>query len=133
VSTTGTSGGSTTSGTYADVGGGTSLSITPAATSSKVLAIFSFSSRSTGTNVQGGARILRGATEIHKRNVVNSQISTTETYSDSVLVYLDSPSTTSGTTYTLQFARTGGSGTFYIPSIPGSNEQYTITLVEIGA
>jgi hypothetical protein len=48
--------------------------------------------------------------------------------------YLDSPNTTSSTTYKTTFANSAGTGTVYLQSNGGSaNVMSTITLLEIGA
>lgn len=111
--------------------------ITPTLSTSKILVIISANAYvvRTGGDFFAGARVMRGATAIadyqdyglmgfsdpnnnQKSLLANSSIS-----------YLDSPATTSATTYKLQ-ARVASSGTvtFQISSFPS-----TITLLEIGA
>jgi hypothetical protein len=117
-------------------GSGISASITPSATSSKVLAMVQFTWSNSGSNT-GRFSLLRGATNLtpagsvglsSQANRVDSGWSTTVAYS-----YLDSPSTTSSTTYEISFMAT--SGTTYIGDNSGNTHDgcIIITLMEIGA
>ena len=128
----------TTSSTYAD--SNLSASITPSSTSSKVLVLVDTNGIiSTGSNnARGGLRLLRGST-------VLSYISTGLvyfTYSNNQsmggvgasIAYLDSPSTTSSTTYKTQVNNNGGAGTIYFQFDDGTNgTTSSIVLLEIGA
>lgn len=141
--------GSTSSGvtvnstTYTDTG--LSASITPSATTSKVLVIFSQqvllqSDQSSGFGI--GAKLLRGSTTIldnssssigvqmlEAGNSGNGRIGRRDYYTQS---YLDSPSTTSSTTYKLQIAQNTTAGTSTAIA-QGNACTSTITLMEIGA
>jgi hypothetical protein len=129
---------STTSATMADTG--LSASITPSAATSKVLVLvqqFVTSSR-TGLFAGSGWRLMRGSTSIagdYESNimtVVNGTSDNKENYGTLSFSYLDSPSTTSSTTYKTQFRVTSASGsasaTAQLMSVPSS-----IVLMEIGA
>lgn len=121
-----------------------SASITPSSATSKVLAIFTQQVRVSisGVNQYGGYQLLRGATSVlnlgaggyesfgidvggngsnslQKRGIISG-------------AYLDSPATTSATTYKTQFKifATGGSGT---STINENNAPGTLLLLEIGA
>jgi hypothetical protein len=119
--------------TYTDTG--LSLSITPSATTSKILVVISQQAvfgTGSANNIDGYLQLLRGSTSISDRqrswraDGIVAQVGSTVSFT-----YLDSPSTTSATTYKTQ-ARltTGGDGrTLYLQNDGVS----TITLMEIGA
>jgi hypothetical protein len=110
--------------------------ITPSATSSKILVLVSSINRHYKlSNIQGTKMaLLRGATTVWSADsVAYSQMSSTHsiaTHTTSV-VYLDSPNTTSATTYKIQAApaSTADSGNVTAQETGTS----TITLIEIGA
>jgi len=121
-----------TSATYAD----TSLtaSITPSATSSKILIMVNQFMRKNQTNTYIGYKLFRDTTEL---NYIGDLIAYTQN-SDSDAngigtTYLDTPSSTSSITYKTQFATLNG-GTITIQADAGSaNERGrgTMTLMEI--
>jgi len=127
---------STTSATYADTG--LSATITPTLSTSKVLVFVTHSGVGTSNpNLSyGRTRLLRGSTTITQMDtfVAFNAPSTDELYIGSIaLNYLDSPATTSATTYKTQFAASG-SGAFSVNISAGGNKSVsTITLMEIGA
>jgi hypothetical protein len=104
---------SSSSTSYTDVTG-LSASITPSSTSSKILVLVNFNASVTATDNWHAYQILRGATAIHIGDTASSRtvasVGTallTATGSNNVIEnfsigYLDSPSTTSATTYKLQ-------------------------------
>jgi hypothetical protein len=122
----------TTSSTYVDTG--LSLSITPSATTSKVL-IFTtqptFVNKS-GTNLGGKFQLVRGSTAIlvHERSLLMVATNALN-YVGSVvtMAYLDSPSTTSSTTYKTQFAQVDSASV----TTQAEGSTSTIILMEIGA
>ena len=140
-----------TGNTYADTG--LSASITPSSSSNKILVIVSqhwYITRSTD-QARGGIRLLRGSTVIEEGPNNNdgqegggfgvstangpSAIQTTGRYN---LTLLDSPSTTSATTYKPQFCnhQTGSSPEITINksfSGSGQNPKGYITLMEVVA
>jgi hypothetical protein len=132
--TTSTSATNTTT-TYADTN--LTATITPTLNTSKVLIILSQDmGKATGTNGMN-VKLLRGATNLLAPQAVELGIYTNdganlELYSHSYgITYLDSPATTSATTYKTQFAiRAGGTGTVLAQ---GQGSFSTITLMEIGA
>ena len=124
----------TTSSTYVD----TSLnaSITPSATSSKVLVTISFNAetRTLSSNYARDVRhaIARGGTMVFEQltaeRYTSAHTGTQSLAFSATLVYLDSPATTSSVNYVLQHA--GGAGTlttFY------NNRDASITLMEVAA
>jgi hypothetical protein len=115
------------SATYADTG--LTATITPSATSSKILMMVSTTSFTDTANTGLGLRLVRGATTL-VTNIGYSQSSGGSVAGDPNFSYLDSPNTTSATTYKLQFARNTGAGIAYV--MPYSNQAY-ITLMEISA
>ena len=129
---------STTSATYAD--SNLTATITPSSASSKVLVMVDTNGIiSTGNNnARGGLRLLRGGT-------VLSYISTGLAYFvggggtsnggvGASIAYLDTPATTSATTYKTQVNNNGGAGTIYFQFDDGTNgTTSSIVLLEIGA
>ena len=124
--------------TYTDTG--LTASITPSANTSKILILASqqlYLSRNTsGANsVYAKGRILRGATAIYSNEYVGgmglpNMTGNIETFVFWSPVYLDSPSTTSSTTYKLQ-SGTNAAGSIEAQSF--SNSTSSIVLLEIGA
>jgi len=119
VSTTKTDTFSTSSTSFVDVTG-LSVSITPSSASNKILVIASIYA---GNNTQySHARLVRGSTAIcigdanssnTRGSFNNFYTGDNNTYKSGTQNYLDSPATTSSTTYKIQIA-TGGSGTIYL-------------------
>ena len=125
---------------------GFNATITPASASNKVLVMVNFTHSTSGTNATGSALLLRGTTPISKGTTAGSRaqgfawsgqyggdwhgvnVSTT---------YLDSPATTSATTYKIQVAseQTSIVGATGRDTDDGYHGRYAsnITLMEIGA
>jgi len=138
----------TTSATPADISG-FSATITPSSASNKVLVLVSVQ-MGAEDNSYGYILLLRGSTSLivgngASGNQKNTFISTG--YNDGVAAmrtgsnsYLDSPNTTSATTYKIQFAQGNGSYSLYInrqhDTSNGGYIQFpvsSITLLEIAA
>ena len=119
---------STTSATYAT----TTLAgtITPSATSSKVLILANSQLSSNSAGMQTGLRIYDGSTGILTNARAIIQNGAGDLALLQTMIYLDSPNTVSAKTYTLQFARTSGSGTVVAQ---GNGAPSTIILCEISA
>lgn len=125
---------SSSSSTFADTG--LTASITPSSATSKVLVIVSqngCAKNNTSTNQQMRINLMRGATQI----IADFAGGATYTGSSMFLYtgscsanYLDSPSTTSSTTYKTQFATAGNANGL---SVQADACTSTITLLEIGA
>jgi hypothetical protein len=140
---------STTSGTFVDITG-MSASITPTSSSSKILVLvdakFSASSASAGSFI----KLLRGSTDIYVGTSVGSSVAAGYGFmpngagnffyglAQMSSNFLDSPATTSSTTYKLQWYTYSG-GTCYINQTGSDGVAYnprtasSITLLEIAA
>jgi len=134
-----------TSGTLVDITGMTAT-ITPSATNSKVLIFVSLTYGGDNYNFKG--QLLRGSTEI-ARNTDSGVEDNKGTFAltgvrqgsswceySSTINFLDSPSTTSATTYKIQVRNQGGSGTFWLNRSVRDNTSdiravSTMTLTEI--
>ena len=112
VQTTKLNGFATTSGTYVDVTG-LSVSITPASASNKILILAHISCSGSWL----GGRLLRGSTSIIEATsdggarieaTFGGQGGTADQTKTVPIVYLDSPSTTSSTTYKIQIITGAG-------------------------
>jgi hypothetical protein len=121
---------SNSSSTFADTG--LSATITPTSTSSKILVLVNHS-----TNAKSNAsadnsmslRIVRGSTTISTfAQFLGYTNSTLLVYFSASYAYLDSPSTTSATTYKTQFASSFNSASVRVCS---NNTPASITLLEI--
>jgi len=115
---------------------GLTASITPSSASSKILVLVSTMNRHYKlSNIQGTKMaLLRGSTSIWSADsVAYSQMSSTHSIATHTtpVMYLDSPATTSATTYKIQAApaSTADSGQLFVNETGTS----TITLLEIGA
>jgi hypothetical protein len=119
VSTTKTDTFSMSSSTYADITG-LSATITPYFATSKIYIVASVvASQTVGTN-NGFVRFARGGSAISIADVASTRIRSTATvnavngnYPENIsLTFLDSPATTSATTYSIQIATNGSSSIF---------------------
>jgi len=123
----------TTNGTesYADTG--ITLNITPSSASSKVMIFVTVAGMYRSANdCSARFQLMRGASSIHEfeKNIMNSGGVANQT-GTTVTNYLDSPATTSATTYKVQFRRNpAGGGTI---GINLDSSISTITLMEVGA
>lgn len=144
VSTTVTGTFATTSSSYTDVTG-LSATITPSNTSSKILVIVSLSGTGQTANTNFFAQLVRGSTAIGVGGASGSRrtatsVSRDQTFPSSlVMMHLDSPSTTSSTTYKVQVTTQGG-GTVYVNRSEGDSDNISsprtasaITLLEVSA
>ena len=125
--------------TFADTG--VTGTITPSATSSKILVMVSqtFLGLASAADEAISLKMLRGATEIFQNGGTGHYISgyvkatgatATGIGGTNSMIYLDSPSTTSATTYKIQGRNEKAGGTVYFQEQAASS---TITLMEIGA
>jgi hypothetical protein len=119
---------STTSTTYATTT--LAATITPSATSSKILIFTNSQLSSNSAAMQTGLRIFDGSTAILTNNRAIIQNAAGDLAMLQTMIYLDSPNTTSAKTYTLQFARTSGSGTVVAQSNAAPS---TMILCEVSA
>ena len=140
VSTTLTTPTSTTSTSAFEDISGLSVAITPKFSTSKVLLMVSLGSLS--TNAQSmGFRLLRGSTQIGGATSTANQSGFTNVYAAAAFImsayhnFLDSPSTTSATTYKLQWRVANGTGYLgqYHTDTTDYNGSSTITAMEVSA
>jgi hypothetical protein len=117
-------------GTYAD--SSLTATITPSSSSSKVLVLVTQLFTKSADNSQNGVnvKLLRGATDLQTTLVLLKTGTAIENIGFYALNYLDSPATTSATTYKTQFANQNG--TAAVAAQP-NNCPSTIILLEIGA
>lgn len=125
----------TTSTTYVDITNLTA-SITPSATTSKVLVFVSLNSfiERGGDNGHAQFNLVRGSTSIYTTDYFgyfeNGKSATWNLQTVNGLHYLDSPSTTSSTTYKMQVKTDYNVSTFKSNTNSGTS---TIILMEVGA
>mgnify|MGYP003655829298 FL=1 len=122
---------SSTSVTYIDMG--LSQAITPVATSSKILIMAGLSWYSSGVQTLG-FKMFKDASELVEFYYGSYAGSVSDWMGSRVIYHLDSPSTTSATTYKMQFARVQGAGTSYSPyrdSNSGANEGTYMIVMEV--
>jgi hypothetical protein len=131
---------------FADITG-LSVSITPSSASSKVLVLYNVSGSQAVAAQIARSRLMRGSTEINIGDAASTRArGTSDPFSVASQIigttiagsFLDSPATTSATTYKFQIATSGG--TVYInrseddsDSTIRSRTVSTITVMEIGA
>jgi hypothetical protein len=122
VSTVKTDTFTTTSGSYVDVTG-LSVSITPTSASNKILVLLQINGSQEVGAGRASLKLLRGSTVINAGDAAGSRTPALGGFSSidqsvpSTPVsgsFLDSPATTSSTTYKIQLAMAAGSGTAYI-------------------
>jgi len=135
---------SNSSTTYADISG-MSVTITPTSSSNKILVSFVACVSTNSSDRNNSIKLLRDSTDICKSTAGSSLNATIidKTFSDKYIMnftqtFLDSPSTTSATTYKLQWAceGSGGNKTYFLNRKgQGSNEgaTSTITVMEVAA
>jgi hypothetical protein len=118
----------TSSNSYVDTG--LSVSITPTSATSKILAILNMNGvGKNSNNTSARIALVRGSTNIGESRDIGFNNSTTANYIGTVdIIILDSPATTSATTYKAQFLSTGGTPSARICS---SSSTATLTLMEI--
>jgi len=132
-----TTGSSTTSTTFVDTN--LSASITPSSASSKVLVIVS-QSYSHYQNINAArdfyTNLVRGSTQIYIKYCTSAGGTAGNGYFygclDGSMVYLDSPATTSSTTYKTQYKTSSGANDTNI-FISSDNTSSSIVLMEIAA
>jgi hypothetical protein len=126
--------GTSTTSTYIDTG--LTATITPTAATSKILVLVSQNGvlkNSAAENNRVGIKLLRGSTVIETIGELFLFTGTTvQIYGTTVSTsYLDSPATTSATTYKTQFASTNNTAEVQVQA--NNVHRSTITLLEIGA
>jgi len=121
---------STSSSSFVDTG--LSASITPQSTTSKILVITNISGVTKGnSNAQVAGQIVRGSTSILVFEDVALSSNTVQASGCMGASYLDSPSTTSSTTYKIQFSVPNSGGSVNINYNGNFTCYSTLTLLEI--
>ena len=140
VSTTKTdSASTTTSGSWTDISG-LSVTITPSSTSSKIIIMLTIGSVSSSGGVSVGFLLRRGDTRVGnstsetKQSGIGNAYAGSQDYLQTIATnFLDSPNTTSATTYKVHCRNS--SGTSYLGQFTGNATEYnsssTITVMEI--
>lgn len=125
--------GSSVSATFADTG--LSATITPISASNKILCIVNINGCSAYTTTTGLAlRLVRTSTTIITFDSIAAYASTglNLAVGSTSTSYLDSPATTSATTYKIQFSNASAAGTVYFNNyLIASGTVSTITLMEV--
>jgi len=127
---------SSTSTSFADVSG-MSVAITPSATNSKVLVVVQYSLGAT-SGYKMYAQLVRGSTAIYigdadasrKRASFGSKANANDDVRSVSHTFLDSPSTTSATTYKLQMAVESGGTVYFGTSRSGADNNNSIYSVD---
>jgi hypothetical protein len=124
---------SSATNTYVDTG--LTATITPSSATSKILVIASqngLGKTAANSGSFGNLQLLRGATSllIFENQYAYTFSALENNVGSSAVSYLDSPATTSATTYKTQFKNAGAAGSVFVQ---GSAAFSTITLLEIGA
>lgn len=140
---------SSTTGSFVDVTGLT-VTITPTSSSSKILVTAMCSVGNSGTGTRSGMKLVRGSTDIAIADAAGSRSrasfgtfnahgNAANTQVPTYVQFLDSPSTTSATTYKIQL-NTGDASTMYVNRTgeDGDNSSEkrgvsTITVIEVAA
>jgi len=118
---------SSTTSSYADTA--VTLNITPTSATSKILVtVYCGMCTKTANDTQLNIQIVRGASGVFLAAALNNNGAVVAA-TNPTLVYLDSPATTSSTTYKIQIANRDNAGTVIL----NSNGTATITLMEIAA
>ena len=131
-----TSRSSSTVNTWITISNTLSVTLTPSSASSKVFVMANFNLHTTTNETYGQGTIYRGATNLGSSNGgmsrIWSKVSSIPVFPMAISV-LDSPNTTSATTYQVYlYVSTGTSSTIYFNGLD-SNIQSSITAFEIGA
>jgi len=124
--------GSSTS-TYVNTG--LTATITPTLNTSKILVLANHTGVGKNQiNTSGAFKLLRDTTSISTFSVVaKTDDSSTSMVGTSTFVYLDSPATTSATTYKTQIKSEGNGASFFVQNYNTEDSMSTIVLMEIGA
>ena len=131
-----TSAASTSGSSYVDTG--LTVSITPSSATSKIyvtalLPECDIINTASATGAAGGFRLLRGATQLQQGifgSFGNTASSNRNIYQSFQFIYLDSPATTSSTTYKVQFVVNTGTT---VTTTNSATQIAAIVVMEIGA
>jgi hypothetical protein len=129
VNATTTSNASTSSTSYVTTG--FSASITPKFSTSKILVLVSGTMYSNGNGLQSYITVYRGGTNIGGNGVSICYAGSTTSQSNASVNLLDSPATTSSTTYTVYLAASSGSTVYFNVANSLGASTASMTLIEI--
>lgn len=121
---------SSTSSTYVD--SGLTVTITPKSSTSKILCLYFIQGYSSALTTGLGIRLVRGSTTL-VTDVDNAYGSASGNAFNYTFFYLDSPATTSATTYKVQYARNQGAGTVYLNSAGSGVGVCRMLVMEVAA
>jgi len=116
---------------------GLAATITPINSANKILIFVNGESDTSATNSMCGVTVYRGgtnlATALSLTNLINNYGAGSRVIGNTNIIYLDSPATTSATTYTVYFYNVPGStgATVYFAASGIQGSLATITLMEI--
>jgi hypothetical protein len=134
ISVVNTTTSSTTSTSFVSVSTPISVSITPSSASSKILVMASVNVRANTQDYYIGTTLFRDATNLFTHTLGTANHSRVQTggnhFSAQPLMFLDSPSTTSATTYEVKYRSENSS---YTVDLNSNNTASVITAMEIGA
>ena len=128
-----------TSTSYVDISGLTA-SITPSSSSSKILVLINYSlgtASTTGAESPCSVNLIRGSTQVYEitraidLRASTSGVGESNVYFSGGFTYLDSPATTSSTTYKCQVKQNASFGRSY--DVSSGSSPSSITLLEIAA
>jgi len=128
-----------TSTSYVDISGLTA-SITPSSSSSKILVLINYSlgtGSTTGAESPCSVNLIRGSTQVYEitraidLRASTSGVGESNVYFSGGFTYLDSPATTSSTTYKCQVKQNASFGRSY--DVSSGSSPSSITLLEIAA
>ena len=118
----------TTSTSYVTGSNALSVTITPTSTSSKIFVTASFTVSAPADTWAGNFTIFRGSTNLATNQFINAHGTSTYQVEGSAISVLDSPSTTSATTYQIYFRAQSSS---FSTTINHGTSKGTITAFEI--
>jgi hypothetical protein len=121
----------TTSTSYVTASNAIAVTITPTSTSSKIFVIMSTTVSSPSNTYAGHITIYRGSTNLATNQFINAHGTTTYQVEGGAISVLDSPNTTSATTYQVYIKVQGGAPNGV--TINHGTSKGTITAFEIGA
>ena len=113
---------------------GLTATITPTSTSNKILVLVNQNGfQKSSHNTYSQLKLLRGSTDITiiMPLMGYNNNTNTEAYGSFSTCFLDSPATTSATTYKTQFNNAGGTGSVTLQTFTSGIAESTITLMEI--
>jgi hypothetical protein len=101
------------------------LTITPQATTNKILCVYVINGYAAGATTGLGIRLVRGASTVVVTDLDNGYGSASGNAFNTMLYYIDSPSTTSATSYKIEINRNQGASLAYMNAAgAGTNSRF---------